>query len=201
MENGLLVRPVMTADLQDGFKASQNSENSLEEFVQGSRRLSNYIAGIAVSIGGIGFLLAAFSSYFGLDLIPIGHPSTLIFVPQGLIMGLYGVAAGFLSIYLWVLISIDFGAGINRFDKTSGLVFITRRSLLKTIEVKIPIKDVKAVKLDVKEGINPRRRITLRIQSRRDLPLTGAGSPLELVELEKKGAEIARFLGVNLEGA
>ena len=78
---------------------------------------------------------------------------------------------------------------------------ISRRSLFKTIKVEIPLKQVQAVKLDVREGINPRRRITLRIQNRNEIPLTGAGSPLSLIELEKKGAEIAKFLGINLEGA
>ena len=58
----------------------------------------------------------------------------------------------------------------------------------------------KAVKLEVREGINPRRRISLRLQNRSDIPLTSAGAPLPLVELEKRGAELARVLGVNLEG-
>ena len=40
----------------------------------------------------------------------------------------------------------------------------------------------------------------MRIQGRRDLPLSGVGQPPALAELEKEGAELARFLGVNLEG-
>ena len=35
---------------------------------------------------------------------------------------------------------------------------------------------------------------------RRDLPLTRVGEPLPLAQLEQDGAELARFLGVNLEG-
>ena len=73
----------------------------------------------------------------------------------------------------------------------------------KTTEIAtttIPLKDIKAVKLEVRDGINPRRRISLRVQGRKDIPMTGVGKLLTLVELEKQGAELARFLGVNLEG-
>ena len=39
------------------------SAEVLEQPVLGSRRLSNYLVAAAVSIGGIGFLLASLSSY------------------------------------------------------------------------------------------------------------------------------------------
>ena len=42
--------------------------------------------------------------------------------------------------------------------------------------------------------------MSLRLQGRRDLPLTRVGEPLPLAQLEQEGAELARFLGVNLEG-
>ena len=60
----------------------------LEQSVLGSRRLSNFLVASAVSIGGVGFLLASLSSYLGRDLLPLGHPSALIFVPQGLVLSL-----------------------------------------------------------------------------------------------------------------
>ncbi|MCT4366590.1 MAG: photosystem I assembly protein Ycf4, partial [Synechococcaceae cyanobacterium MAG-AL2] len=59
---------------------------------------------------------------------------------------------------------------------------------------------IQAVKVDVRDGINPRRRLALRLQGRRDLPLTRIGEPLPLAELEQSGAELARFLKVPLEG-
>jgi len=40
----------------------------------------------------------------------------------------------------------------------------------------------------------------LRIKGRKDLPISRIGSPKPLLELENEGAEIARFLEVNLEG-
>lgn len=115
-------------------------------------------------------------------------------------MGLYGIAAFLLATYLWTLVAINFGAGVNRFDKQAGLLSVSRRGLLKEIRVEIPLKDVKAVKFQVRDGINPLRRIALRVQGRSDIPLTGVGQPLPLVQLEREGAELASFLEVNLEG-
>ena len=172
----------------------------LEQKIKGSRKVSNYLVASMLSIGGVGFLLASFSSYFGRDFLPLGNPSTLIFVPQGLVMGLYGVAAFFLAIYFWRLINIDYGSGVNRFDKNKGVLSLSRRGLFKNIEIEIPIDEIKAVKLEVREGFNPLRRVSLRIKGRKDLPISGVGAPTPLLELENEGAEIARFLEVNLEG-
>ena len=172
----------------------------LEQKIKGSRKISNYLVASMLSIGGVGFLLASFSSYFGRDFLPLGNPSTLIFVPQGLVMGLYGIAAFLLAIYFWRLINIDYGSGVNRFDKNKGVLSLSRRGLFKNIEIEIPIDEIKAVKLDVRDGFNPLRRVSLRIKGRKDLPISRVGSPKPLLDLENEGAEIARFLEVNLEG-
>ena len=156
------------------------SAEVLEQSVLGSRRLSNYLVAAAVSIGGVGFLLASLSSYLGRDLLPLGHPAALIFVPQGLVMGLYSVAAALLAAYLWYVIAVDVGGGSNRFDKDAGVVTISRRGFRQPVTVEIPLKDVKAVKVEVRDGFNARRRVALRIQGRRDMPLTRVGEPFPL---------------------
>ena len=191
---------LMSSESKLSQSKKDQSELVLEQKIKGSRKVSNYLVASMLSIGGVGFLLASFSSYFGRDFLPLGNPSTLIFVPQGLVMGLYGVAAFFLAIYFWRLISIDYGSGVNRFDKNKGILSLTRRGFLKNIEIEIPIDEIKAVKLDVREGFNPMRRVTLRIKGRKDLPISRVGSPKPLLDLESEGAEIARFLEVNLEG-
>ena len=191
---------LMSSESKLSQSKNEQSELVLEQKIKGSRKVSNYLVASMLSIGGVGFLLASFSSYFGRDFLPLGNPSTLIFVPQGLVMGLYGVAAFFLAIYFWRLISIDYGSGVNRFDKNKGILSLTRRGFLKNIEIEIPIDEIKAVKLDVREGFNPMRRVTLRIKGRKDLPISRVGSPKPLLDLESEGAEIARFLEVNLEG-
>jgi uncharacterized membrane protein YdbT with pleckstrin-like domain len=180
-------------------KASAASE-VLEQSVLGSRRLSNLLVAAAVSLGGIGFLLASASSRLGRDLLPMGHAADLVWVPQGLVMGLYGLAAVLLATYLWLVIALDVGAGINRFDRSSGQALISRRGFRQTIEVAIPLRDIQAVKVEVRDGLSPRRRLSLRVQGRRDLPLTRVGEPMPLAEVELTGANLARFLGVPLEG-
>ena len=181
------------------FQASMAAE-LLEQPVLGSRRLSNVLVAVMVTIGGVGFLFASLSSYLGRDLLPLGHPAGLVFVPQGLVMGLYSIAAALLATYLWAVIAIDVGSGSNRFDKQAGVITISRRGFRKPISVEIPLKDVQAVKVEVRDGFNTRRRVSLRVQGRRDMPLTRVGEPLPLAQLEQDGAELARFLGVNLEG-
>jgi len=52
----------------------------------------------------------------------------------------------------------------------------------------------------VREGLNPKRELFLRIKQRRDIPLTRVGDPMSLSELENQGAELARFLEIPLEG-
>ena len=190
----------MSADLQVNSQAGQIPQKLLEQMVVGSRKLSNYLVATMVTIGGTGFSLASISSYKGQNLLPIGNPSSLVFIPQGLVIGLYGIAASFLSIYLWYLIAINFGAGSNCFNKELGMLSVSRRGFFKIVNVIIPLKEIKAVRLEVRDGLNSRRRITLRMQGRSDLPLTGAGRLQPLNELEKEGAQLARFLDVNLEG-
>lgn len=172
----------------------------LEQPVLGSRRLSNLLVATAVSLGGVGFLLTSASSRFGRDLLPIGHPAELVWVPQGLVMGLYGIAAVLLATYLWTVIALDVGSGTNRFDRASGQAVISRRGFRRLIEVTVPLRDIQAVKVEIREGLSPRRRLALRIQGRRELPLSRVGEPIPLAELEMAGAKLARFLGVPLEG-
>jgi len=176
------------------------SPEVLEQAVLGSRRLSNLLVATAVSIGGLGFLLTSASSRLGRDLLPIGHPAELTWVPQGLVMGLYGIAAVLLATYLWGVIAIDVGSGSNRFDRSSGQARISRQAFRQRIDVDIPLREIQAVKVEVRDGLSPRRRLALRLQGRRDLPLTRVGEPMPLADLERSGAELARFLGVPLEG-
>jgi hypothetical protein len=180
--------------------AAAAATDVLEQTVLGSRRLSNVLMAAVVSTGGLGFLLTSASSRLGRDLLPIGHPAELTWVPQGLVMGLYGLAAALLASYLWAVIAIDVGAGANRFDKAAGTLTVTRRGFRQLISVTTPLREIQAVKVEVRDGLNPRRRLALRVQGRRDLPLTRVGEPMPLVELERGGAELARFLGVPLEG-
>tara|TARA_B100000214_G_C23722456_1_gene514945 strand:+ start:107 stop:664 length:558 start_codon:yes stop_codon:yes gene_type:complete len=177
------------------------SLSKIEQKINGSRKLSNYLVGGMLTIGGIGFILASISSYTGRDFLPLGNPSTLLFVPQGLIMGAYGVIANLLNIYLWYMVYINFGSGFNSFDKENKIILIKRKGLFKDVEVNLNFEDIKAVKLDISEGFNPRRRIALVLKGRnKNLPLSSSGDLKPLLQVEEEGARLAKFLSVNLEG-
>ena len=190
----------MSADLSESMESAVSSEQFLEQIVKGSRKTSNYLVAGMLTIGGVGFSLAALSSCFGKELLPFGSASTLIFVPQGLFMGFYGLVGTFMAAYLWVLIKVDYGSGFNRFDKQKGVLELSRQGYLKQILIEVPIKEINAVKLEIRDGFNPRRRICLRLQGSRELPISEVGGPQPLLLLEQEGAELARFLKVNLEG-
>jgi hypothetical protein len=154
-------------------------------------------------LGGAGFLLAGLSSYLQVNLLPFADPTQLIFIPQGVAMGFYGVAAVLISIYLWLIVALDVGGGFNEFDKKHDQVRIVRHGFFgknRHIEIKHPLEDITAIRVDIKEGLNPKRALYLRIKGRSDIPLTRAGQPIPLSALENQGAELARFLQVPLEG-
>ena len=178
-----------------------SSLTKIEQKINGSRKLSNYLVGGMLTIGGVGFILASLSSYTGRDLLPLGNPSSLLFIPQGIIMGAYGVIANLLNIYLWYMVYINFGSGYNLFDKNTKVIEISRKGLFKEINVKISFDEIKSVKLDISEGFNPRRRIGLVLKGRKKImPLSSSGDLKPLLQVEEEGARLAKFLNVNLEG-
>lgn len=182
---------------------TQQKNRVLRQPIVGSRRFSNYWWAIVVSIGATGFFLAALSSYTKINLLPVGDATQLIFIPQGVAMGFYGVMGLLLAFYLWLVILLDVGGGYNEFNKETGMVQIFRWGFPgkdRRIEFGCRLQDVQSVRAEIKEGINPKRALYLRVKDRRDIPLTRVGQPMSLSEIENQGAELARFLGVPLEG-
>jgi len=182
---------------------TQRENRVIRQSVLGSRRFSNYWWAIVVSLGATGFFLAGLSSYTQVNLLPVGDATQLIFIPQGVAMGFYGVAAVAMALYLWLVILLDVGGGYNEFNKETGRVQIFRWGFPgknRKIEFGCRTQDVQSIRVEIKEGLNPRRALYLRVKDRQDVPLTRVGQPLSLTELENQGAELARFLGVPLEG-
>ena len=171
--------------------------------VLGARRLSNVFWALVLTLGGLGFWLAGLSSYLQVNLLPFSDPTQLIFIPQGIAMGFYGLAAMLLALYLWLIIALDVGGGYNEFDRANNQVRIVRTGFFginRRIAIEQPLADVTAIRVDIKEGLNPRRCLYLRLKGRPEIPLTPVGQPIPLAELENQGAELARFLQVPLEG-
>lgn len=173
------------------------------DIIIGSKRFSNYFWAVILLFGGIGFLLAGFSSYFKINLLPFANPTELVFVPQGIVMTFYGVVAVSLSLYISLTILWDIGGGYNEFNKADQLVRIARNGFPgknRQILLVYSINNIKSIKLSIQDGINPKRLIYLCTKDERQIPLTQVEQPRSLRELETQASELAKFLEVNLEG-
>ncbi len=170
----------------------------------GARRPSNYFWAAVTAVGGVGFFLAGISSYLHTNLLPFSDlPAQLVFIPQGIAMGFYGAVALLLCAYLTLIITWNIGGGYNEFDKNASEARIFRHGFPgknREIDLRYPLKDLLAVRAEVKEGLNPKRALYLKVKGKGEIPLTRVGQPISLADLENQGAELARFLQVPLEG-
>ena len=188
--------------------AVTNSESNLNEIVKrdaviGSRRFSNYFWGIISLVGGFGFFLTGLSSYFHFNLLLFIHAEEISFFPQGLLMCFYGSLGLLFSSYLWLTILWSVGGGFNEFNKKDRKVRIFRWGFPgknRKIDIIYKFSEVESIRVDIQEGLNPRRIIYLRLKGKKDIPLTRVGQPLTLEQIETQAAELAKFLQVSLEG-
>ena len=169
--------------------------------VIGSRRLSNYIWAFFIALGSVSFLITGFASYLNKDFILIFNAKNISFFPQGLIMCFYGFLGLIFSIYLWLTILWSVGGGFNEFNKVNGLVRIFRWGFPgrnRKILLEYPLEQIESIKIDLKQGLNPKRMIYLQIRGKKEIPLIRVGQPLTLEEIEIQAAELAKFLQVSL---
>lgn len=169
--------------------------------VVGSRRISNYFWAAISGLGGLDFLLTGLSSYLNINLLPIIHAENIVFFPQGLVMCFYGLLGILFSFYLSLTILWSVGGGFNVFDKEQGIVRIFRWGFPgknRRIDLTYSIDDIMAIRLELKEGLNPRRTIYLCVKGQRQIPLTRVGQPMTLEEIETLAAELAQFLQKDL---
>nr|YP_010175879.1 Ycf4 [Scleromitrion brachypodum]YP_010175965.1 Ycf4 [Oldenlandia diffusa]QSM34973.1 Ycf4 [Scleromitrion brachypodum]QSM35059.1 Ycf4 [Oldenlandia diffusa] len=173
---------------------SWRSEDIWIELITGSRKISNFCWAFILFLGSLGFLLVGTSSYFGKNWIS--------FFPQGIVMSFYGISGLFISSYLWCTISWNVGSGYDRFDRREGIVCIFRWGFPgknRRIFLRFLIKDIQAIRIEVKEGISARRVLYMDIRGQGAIPLTLTDDNLIPREIEKKAAELAYFLRVPLE--
>jgi hypothetical protein len=184
-------------------QVQSHSEQIFRQEILGAKRISNYLWAVISAIGGVGFLLAGLSSYLHRNLLMVSDTSSLNFIPQGLALSFYGVAGSFVSLYLFLTIFWNLGGGYNEFNKKTNSCTIFRWGYPgknRRIELTYPLEDIQCVRAEIKEGINPKRVLYLRVKKSRDIPLTRVGQPISISELENQGAQLARFLQVPLEG-
>lgn len=169
--------------------------------VIGSRRISNYVWAFFIFLGSVGFLITGISSYLNISLFFIFNAKNIVFFPQGLIMCFYGFLGLLFSIYLWLTILWSVGAGFNEFNKKEGNIKIFRWGYPgrnRRIFLVYPIDQVESIKIELKQGLNPKRMIYLKIRGKPEIPLTKVGQPMTLEEIESQAAELAKFLQVSL---
>jgi hypothetical protein len=207
--------------------------------IVGERRLSNYWWASVIFLGACGFLYTGISAYLGQSLFSFilssisgsaNDPQTITndsfdisFFPQGLLMSFYGSLGLLLSLYWVLLIFWNVGGGFNEFNKKDGFIRIFRWGYPgknRKIDLVYSLKDVEAIRVELKQGLDPQRTIFLRLKGnsslknnfdianntkplqgiKREIPLTGISQPLTLKEIEKQASELANFLQVSLEG-
>lgn len=175
-------------------------------FITGSQQLSNFFWASLITFGGASFLLTGFLSFLNrntslLEEAPLSNNS-LQFFPQGLIMCFYGSLGLVFGIYLWLSIFWKVGSGFNEFNKTTGVLRIFRWGLPgknRQIDFQYMLKDIEAVRVSLKEGINPRRSIALQVKGKGEIPLTRIGEPMSLQDIENQASELASFLKVEMQ--
>nr|YP_010336919.1 photosystem I assembly protein Ycf4 [Madagascaria erythrocladioides]UNJ16504.1 photosystem I assembly protein Ycf4 [Madagascaria erythrocladioides] len=169
----------------------------------GSRRVSNYWWATTIFVGGLGFFLSGLSSYFHKNLLPFIVTTEIVFIPQGILMIFYGTLGITVSIFLWLTIIWNVGSGYNKFDKDRGKITIFRFSFPgkdREIILTYDLNNVKSIKVNIKDGLNPKREIYLCTKDKREIPLTQVDQPLPLSDIESEAIELASFLGVIVEG-
>ena len=177
--------------------------NKKKDIIIGSRRLSNYWWASIILLGGVCFFDVGLSSYFNIKLIPFIDTSAVLFIPQGIIMIFYGTLGIFLSFFLWLTIFWDVGAGYNEFNNDNGYITIFRQGFPgrnRIVLLKYRIQDIQSIKVSIQDGLSPKREIYLKTKDKREIPLTKVGQPLLLSEVERQATDLAKFLGVIVEG-
>nr|WAL34036.1 photosystem I assembly protein Ycf4 [Lindera obtusiloba] len=178
------------------------SERIWIELITGSRKTSNFCWAYILFLGSLGFLLVGTSSYLGRNLISLFPSQQIIFFPQGIVMSFYGIAGLFISSYLWCTISWNVGSGYDRFDRKEGIVCIFRwgfPGINRRIFLRFFMREIQSIRMEVKEGLYPRRVLYMEIRGQGAIPLTRTDENFTPREIEQKAAELAYFLRVPIE--
>ncbi|KAM0931954.1 Photosystem I assembly protein Ycf4 [Dioscorea sansibarensis] len=130
------------------------SEHIWIELITGSRKTSNFCWACILFLGSLGFLVVGTSSYLGRNLISVFPSQQIIFFPQGIVMSFYGLRDYSLApicvcIFRW------------------GFPGINRRIFLRFL-----MRDIQSIRMQVKEGLYPRRVLYMEIRGQGAIPLT-----------------------------
>uniref|UniRef100_A0ACD6AX36 Uncharacterized protein n=5 Tax=Avena sativa TaxID=4498 RepID=A0ACD6AX36_AVESA len=106
---------------------------------------------------------------------------------------------GFLSVGA----SSYLGSGYDRFDRKEGIVRIFRwgfPGIKRRVFLQFLMRDIQSIRIQVKEGLYPRRILYMEIRGQGVIPLTRTDEKFFTPrEIEQKAAELAYFLRVPIE--
>jgi hypothetical protein len=118
-------------------------------------------------------------------------------------MCFYGSLGLILGTYIWLIIIWNLGEGFNEFNLQIGQVRIFRWGFPgknRQLDFQYPIDDVQGIRVEIKDGLNPRRLLYLKLKGNREIPLTRAGQPISIQEMETQAVELSKLLQVSIEG-
>ena len=171
--------------------------------ILGSRRLSNYWWASIILVGGLGFFLVGITSYLDIKISNVLPNESIIFIPQGAIMTFYGMTGLLISLFLWYTIFFDVGGGYNEFNNNTNIITIFRFGFPgrnRILKLQYKFSEIDSIKINIQDGLSPKREIYLKTKDKREIPLTKVGEPMSIHETEKQAKEIASFLQIQLEG-
>ena len=176
--------------------------DTIKEEIVGARNISNIVVTLVLLTAGSGFFLAGLSSYLRINLLVLTDTSEITFIPQGIALLFYGTGAIGISIYIILTMFWNIGSGYNEFSRTDELVRIVRSGFPgknRTVFLSYEFKNIKNLKILIKQGLNPRCNILLVLKDKREIPLFPAQFLLNPSEIETKAITLSNFLNVPLE--
>ena len=171
--------------------------------IPGCRNVSNFCWAAITSLGGAGFILAGLSSLVQRNLLPFTFDfRSIVFFPQGVVMVFYGTVGLLFGLYTWFTIYWQIGSGFNEIDPQGNSVRIFRWGFPgknRRIDLAYAISDIQSIRVDIQDGLTPKRAIYLVIKDQGPIPLLRVTVPCPVEEVELQAAELARILQVSLE--
>ena len=174
----------------------------IRSYIEGSRQISNIFWALAVSTGGLGFLLSGLSSFFKVNLLIFSDSTQLAFIPQGIVLVFYGSVGLTLGIFLWLTVWWDIGFGYNEYNKQAQKVILYRKGFPgknRELCLTFGFDELKSIKMFIRDGLNPKRQLFLCLNDSREIPLTGSDKPTALNKIEVEALNLAKYLNVYLE--
>jgi hypothetical protein len=151
---------------------------------------------------GLVFFLTGLSSFFRVNLLLFSDSSEISFIPQGIVLLFYGTVGCILGTFLTLTVWWNVGAGYNEYNRDLQIVKLYRKGFPgknRELIFTFSFKEIKSIKMRIKEGINPKRQLLLCLTDNREIPLIGIEQPMELNKIEDESIKIAKYLNVFLE--